>query len=295
MSLLDFITEVYVWVDDALRGHFPTSYRTRGPVPFLSDSEVITIEIVGEWLRLDADAHLFWHFREHYAALFPRLRHVHRTTFVRQAANLWQVKRRLHQLLIGRLTHPREPWLVDSITMPVCRFARATYCVRFRGLAAYGHDHTIRQTFYGFRLHFRTNREGLILTWEVAPANEPDAALVTELQPPAGSSGIGDRNYWSPSVQQELRTQGVQLLAPFRTKKHDPDPRRSRRLGGVRKIIETMLAQWTERFHGKLMRARDPWHLGHRIIRKVLSHTVSAWFCMKQGLPLLQFHQLLAL
>jgi len=293
MSLVDFITEVFVWVDDALRACFPEGVRSRGPSPLLSDSEVITLELVGEWLRLDADAHIFWYFRGHHAELFPTLARVHRTTFVRQAANLWRIKQELQRRLVASLTDAREPWLVDSITLPVCRFARATFCERFRGLARYGHDHTIRQTYYGFRLHFRTSRDGVILAVEVAAANEPDAALVIELAPPPGSVGVGDRNYWSPATRQELQEQGVVLLAPFSSKKRDPDPRRSRRLARVRKRIETFLAQWAERFQGKRTWARDLWHLGHRVIRKVISHTLGVWLCCKNGLPPLQFNGLL--
>jgi len=293
MSLVDFITEVFVWVDDALRRHFPRGVRARGPAPVLSDSEVITLELVGEWLRLDADAQIFRHFRAYHRALFPGLARVHRTTFARQAANLWRVKQELQRRLVAGLAGPREPWLVDSFTLPVCRAARSTFCARFAGLARYGYDHAARQTYYGFRLHFRTSRDGLILAVELAPANEHDAALVRELAPPPGSVGVGDRNYWSPPVRQDLLARGVVLLAPFSSKKHDPDPRRSRRLARVRKRIETVLAQWTERFSGKRTWARDLWHLGHRIIRKVFSHTLGTWLCRKNGLLPLQFSRLL--
>ena len=58
--------------------------------PTLCDSEVLTIEVVGEFLRLDEDTELFAYFRRHYAHFFPNLRQVHRTTFTRQAANLWK-------------------------------------------------------------------------------------------------------------------------------------------------------------------------------------------------------------
>ena len=43
----------------------------------------------------------------------------------------------------------------------------------------------------------------------------------------------------------------MRLLAPFQTKKHDPDPARSRRLARVRWIIETVFGQLAERYHVK--------------------------------------------
>jgi hypothetical protein len=41
---------------------------------------------------IDTDKGLYEHFRRHYRDWFPALGRVHRTTFVRQAANLWAVK-----------------------------------------------------------------------------------------------------------------------------------------------------------------------------------------------------------
>ena len=38
---------------------------------------------------------------------------------------------------------------------------------------------------------------------------------------------LGDRNYWSPALTEELAGQDVTLLAPFKSKKKDPWPRRS--------------------------------------------------------------------
>ncbi len=69
--------------------------RQRGPA--LADSEVLTMEVVGEFIGLDEERALFTYFRRHYSALFPKLRTVRRVTFTRQAANIWRVKERLWQ------------------------------------------------------------------------------------------------------------------------------------------------------------------------------------------------------
>ncbi len=85
MGLETFLTAIYCLTDDFLAGQ---KLRQRGPQPTLSDSEVLTMEIAGEFLGIDTDTGLFRYFRRHHAALFPKLRTVHRTTFARQAANL---------------------------------------------------------------------------------------------------------------------------------------------------------------------------------------------------------------
>src|SRR5215217_8292701 len=87
-DLSTFIVAVFCLIDDRLKGR---RIRQRGPVPKLSDAEVLTIEIVGEFLGIDTDKPLYRHFRRHYAKQFSAPGKVHRTTFARQAANLWKV------------------------------------------------------------------------------------------------------------------------------------------------------------------------------------------------------------
>jgi hypothetical protein len=74
--------------------------RQRGPQPTLKDSEVLTMEIVGEFLGINQDKILFWFCREHDGDWFPDLSKIHRTTFVPQAANVWKIKELIwHNLL----------------------------------------------------------------------------------------------------------------------------------------------------------------------------------------------------
>jgi len=48
------------------------------------------------FLGCDTDSGIFAYFRRHHAELFPELLEVCRTTFTRQAANLWKIKEHLH-------------------------------------------------------------------------------------------------------------------------------------------------------------------------------------------------------
>ena len=59
---------------------------------------MITIEICGEYFKINTDQDIFDYFQAHYQADFPQLRD--RSLFVRQAANLWQVKAAIQQLLV---------------------------------------------------------------------------------------------------------------------------------------------------------------------------------------------------
>src|SRR5215208_7395983 len=278
MDLSTFIVAVFCLIDDRLKQR---RIRSRGPTPTLSDSEVITIEIIGEFLGLDEDTQLFAYFRRHYAHYFPNLSGVHRTTFSRQAANLWKVKEHLWQALLVDTPHDPPFAICDSMPLPACLFARAYRCRRFRGEAAFGKDTLLKQTFYGFRVHFRLCWPGVI-TLGSSPASRWPRPASSRAFCAAGDRGGNLRpdrwrphNYHSPETREELATTGIELLAPYSSKKRDPTPKKSAFLSRLRYRIDTVFSQLTERYCVKRVWARDLWHLASRLLRKVLSHTIA--------------------
>lgn len=297
MSLDDFIITCFCWIDDML----PTviggkKVRQAGPQPTMSDSEVITIEIVGTYLGLSQDQELFEYFGRHYSHFFPALLSIHRSTFVRQAANLWAIKERLWMRWRDELIrHDERVGIIDSLPLPVCRFARAPWCVRFRGLARYGKDHADRQTFYGFRLHLRLGWPGIITHAFLAPANETDGEMAPIVLEGTQGLVLGDRAYWVPDMQASLRKDGIVLQAPYRTT-HAPQAAayQSLVLGQVRYRIDTVFGQLTDRCHLKRVWARDLWHLRNRILRAILMHTLGVWLNQQQEAPCLQLDHLVA-
>jgi hypothetical protein len=252
------------------------------------------MEIVGEFLGIDTDKAIFLFFRRHYGEWFPALDEIHRTTFARQAANLWKVKERLWQELLLLAPHDPAFAICDSMPLPACLFARAYRCERFRGEAAFGKDTLLKQTFYGFRVHVRVCWPGLITRVSVAPANAHELSVVLEIVEGMRGVVIGDRNYHSPRTKEELLgTMGVELLAPFSSKKRDPAPKRSVLLSRFRYRIDTVFSQLTERFSIKRVWAKDLWHLTARLLRKVLSHTVAFLLNHRIGNQPLQLSKLL--
>jgi hypothetical protein len=291
MDLESFIITVFCTIDDFFRQSCP-KLRQRGPAPTLADSEVLTIEAVGEFLHIDTDRELYAYFRRHFGDLFPGLLTVHRTTFARQAANLWVIKSRLWQHLAATARQDPALALIDSLPVPVCHFARAHRCRGFLGIASFGHDALAHQTYYGLRLHLCVTWPGVITTATLAPADAADLALAPELL--AGQRGwaLGDGAYWSPRLREDLATQGLALLAPPRGA--------AAKTGGwphwlvqTRRRIETVLSQLTERYHAKRMWARDVWHLTGRWLRKLVSHTMALLLCQRSGLSSLAFAKLL--
>jgi hypothetical protein len=297
VDLEEFMIAVYCLIDEGLAelGADPDwrRIRQRGPAPTLADAEVLTMEAVGEFLGLDQDTAIYRYFRREHPTLFPAVTRIHRTTFARQAANLWVVKERVWDGLRDQLLHDPALSFVDSVPTPVCRFGRAYSCARFRGEAAFGRDPGSKATFYGFRHHLRITWPGVVAAVSVAPANVHDRDLVPELVEGATGQVIGDRNYWDPRLMAALAPAGITLRAPFKMRASDPDPDGSRVLTQMRWRIETVAAQLVARYHLKRLWARDAWHLTSRVLRKVLSHTIAVFLCLERDLEPLSFAQLL--
>jgi Transposase DDE domain len=279
---------VFCLVDDFMKGQ---RIRKRGPQPRLSDSEVLTMEIIGSFLGIDTDKGIYSLFRRHYGDWFPALMTIHRTTFTRQMANLWKVKEQIWKHVLSHLRFDRQISVIDSFPVPVCRFARAYRCQNLRGLAAFGRDETARQTFLGLRAHLRICWPGVIADFRLAPANVHELEVAEEMLTHVKGWVLGDRNYWSPKLYEVLNAQGLSLLTPFKKASREPKPWPIW-LKHMRYRIETVIGQLVERFHAKRTWARDAWHLYSRWMRMILSHTIAALFCQVSGNSLLRFADL---
>ena len=203
MNLNTFIVNVFCETDDFMKKFFPSRMlRSRGPLPQLADSEVLTIEIVGEILGFDTDKNIFGFFRNFYGHYFPNL--TCRVTFARHAANLWAVKQSLFKHIADKFKDVVQ--VIDSFPIPVCRFARARFSRLFKDVAAYGKE-IGNQTFYGFRLHAKINSLGMIQAFELAPANVHDIKMLPELTRDDSGMLLADKAYLSEPLKQQLIAQ----------------------------------------------------------------------------------------
>ena len=291
MDLSIFIVSVFTFIDDWFQQR-SLRLRQRGPQPTLADSEVLTVEVVGAFLGISTDKGTYDYFRRHWGHYFPKLGDIHRTTYVRQSANLWYVKRLLWQALLKQVNFDPAFSIVDSVPVPVCRFARATYCRRLRECSAYGHDEVARQTFFGVRAHLRICWPGVITDFELAPANIHELAVAEQFLSGLSGWALGDRNYWSPKLAERLREHQLHLLAPFKSSKREKTPWPTW-LKYKRYRIETVIGQLVERFQAKRIWARDLWHFCSRWLRRVLSHTFAVYLCQQNGLSSLRFADLI--
>jgi len=143
---------------------------------------------------------------------------------------------------------------IDSLPIPVVQFHLVPGSTGdWRAYSAtYGKVSSKKVTIFGYKLHLLITLGGVILDFELAPANEGDLAVGAELLAQHTDLTVyGDKGYSSAAVAAEsLRTNRLRLLTLPRSnqKVQVPTPIH-RTFNGVRQIIETVNGQLTEQFH----------------------------------------------
>ena len=252
--------------------------RRGGFAPRLTDEEVITMEICGEYFKHHSDKDLFGYFQSHYQHFFPALRD--RTAFVRQAANLWQVKREIWRLVIEQSGQAMDSiQVIDTLPLPVCVYTRAIRERCFKTVADYGHCAAKKMDYYGFKLGLRVSQAGMITHFPLLNARAHDVLHTNALV--EGFSGLcpADKGFIDPFRQPLLLERyGVRIITPARKNMVDETPKQVQRFcSRVRKIVETVGSHLTGRFAVDSIRVQDLRHFQARLIRKVLSHTVMVY------------------
>jgi Transposase DDE domain len=287
MDRATFIIAVYCVIVEhyqALTAHRP--WRRGGFAPALSDEEVITMEICGESCKLASDTAIWQSCRTHYAHVFPALRD--RTLFVRQAAHLWQLKAAIQQRLTplsGQAADPLQP--IDTLPWPVWVYTRRGRDRCFQPYADSGDCAAKQLDDYGFKLGWRLSRRGLSTPCPFLAARPHDinhlAALVEDF-----SGGVPADQGCIDADKQALWAErhALTVVTPPRARMQSAHPRAVCKIcGRWRKLIETVGAHLTEHFAGARTRAHDFWHDQHRLLRKVLAHTVVVFLNLRLGRP----------
>jgi hypothetical protein len=190
-----------------------------------------------------------------------------RSTFVRQAANLWSYKQELQQRLATNLGGFQDSiHLIDGLPIPLCCFSRAKGCRLFPGESDYGYCAAKKETYYGFHGHLLISAVGVRSGFTLTPANGSEKEALWDIV--AGIRGlmIGDKGYISSQLQMELSKQAINLQTPKRSNMKDTRSKNLvRLLNRFRRLIETVIGQLCERFNFEKVRARDMWHLTSRL------------------------------
>ncbi len=283
----DFCTWMYVLIDD-LWQQIEYLCRRPGPKSTCSDSELITMAIVGECRGWDMETNLIneWHAYRH---LFPHI--PERTRFNRRRRNLMLGINLLRQTVLRVLDVAQDrQCVIDSLPVPVVQFHLVPTASREWAAheATFGKVSTKKITIYGYKLHLLITLRGVILDFVLAPANAHDGVVGFELlDEHTDLTVIGDKGYINAAHVQDLqeRRHICLLTLPRRNQKNQVSTATQRLLNQVRQIIETVNDQLTEQFHIEINHAYSAWGLCARLYTKLAAHTLCIYLNRLLGEP----------
>jgi IS5 family transposase len=294
MSMENFIIAVYCLVDELLKNVAgKQKLRQRGFQPGLSDSEMITMETIAEFLGVDTDKGAWEYFFNHWRDWFPKLGS--RANFAKHSANLWNIKQRIQKELARQLgAFSDSLHLSDGFPMPVCHFKRAYFSRIFTGEADYGYCASKGETYYGFKGNILINSEGIITEITATAANIDERDSLWDLITEVSGMLIADKGLIGTGYQNDLR-QFAQINLQTAVRANMKETRSEKFVNWLkskRRLVETVIGQLTERFNLEKVRARKMWYLTNRIARKILAHTICVFINKQYGNPPLQFELL---
>ncbi len=242
----------------------------------MSDSEIITLSLVGELLSIDSEKSWFSFCTRNLGDLFPKF--CTRTRFHRTRKSLYEVMEQIRQELTRFLDYTQEQYrIIDSMPIPVCKFGRAHFHKSFKPKAAYGKCVSKKETYYEFKLHTLTTFDGYVTDFVLTPANVDDRAAVWELTYTLPSSTIiGNKGYMGNKFALELKSdRNINLVTIKRKKDTNQFPKGFRQLiFKARRRIETTFSQLSIHQNIQRVLAKSIWGSISRITNKILAHNL---------------------
>jgi hypothetical protein len=285
----DFCSWMDVVVDDIWLKIAPF-FKRPGPPPACPDSELLAMALIGECRGWELETDMLSHWQEH-RDLFPVIptqsRFNRRRRGLRQAFNL--IRRVLLQCL--DVAQDRQ-CVVDSLPLPMVQFRLVPFAPCSNDWKAYGSTFgkvpSKKQTIFGYKLHLLIAMNGVILDFELAPANASDLEVGFELlSEHTDLHVLGDKAYISAEKAAHLWQQNrIQLTTIPRRNQQKQLPHTLRRLyNSIRQMIETVNAQLSSQFHIEVNHAHSFWGLCTRLYTKLAAHTLCIYLNRLIGKP----------
>lgn len=272
----DFCLHTFVLVDDIWNQIAPL-FKRPGPTPECSDSELITMVLVGECRGWDVETEMLSYWQAH-RDMFPHI--PSQSRFNRRRRNLMLAFNLIRQTLLQALDVAQDQQCaIDSLPVPVVQFHLVPSSTGdwAAHAAAFGKVPSKKVTIFGYKLHLLITLGGVILDFVLAPANATDLHVGVELlENHTDLTALGDKAYISaPAAADLLRSNRVRLLTlPRRNQKQQASPAYCRLFNSVRQIIETVNAQLAVQFNIETNHAHTFWGLCTRLYSKLTAHTL---------------------
>lgn len=277
-NLKDLFTIIFVLVDDAYKQIIPDEikFRKNYSRKKLSDSEIITISLVGEAHKVSSENAWFNYVKRNFSDLFPDMGD--RSRFNKTRRNLCVVTERIRQHFMDKFNFSKEEiGIIDSIPIPVCKFARAYFSKCFKDISEYGYCASKKETYYGVKLHAIVTLEGCLTDFFLTPANVDDREAAFEVfSKSSHKTVLGDKGYigddFSKKISKETNTN---IVALKRKNSKNAYPKEMQKIfTAKRRRVETAFSQLTEQFEINKVYAKTKLGLRTRLVSKIFSHNI---------------------
>jgi len=232
------------------------------------------------------ETELLSNWREH-KDLFPCL--PSQSRFNRRRRNLAQAFNLIRRIVLSWLDVAQErQCLIDSLPVEVVQFhlvPNSTGDWAAHG-ARFGKVPSKKRTIFGYKLHLLMTLGGVILDFELAPANVGDLEAGFELLVEhTDLEVLGDKAYISAEKAAQLwKRNRLRLYAvPRRNQKHQWPPEVKHDFNAVRQLIETVNGQLTQQLHIETNRAHTFRGLCTRLYAKLAAHTLCIYINRLMG------------
>jgi hypothetical protein len=242
-SIVDHLTELYVFVDDVLLAHADLLHWRQSPhdTPRFADSEVLTLALLQGSFGVASLKQTYRLVAANYRPAFPQL-----CSYTQWIARLQRLAAQISALL--RATTPMSVhspafYLVDAKPLPVCHRLRHGRVRLLREDGAYG-GKTSKGWFFGCKLHVLRHIEGRILNVVLTPGNGDDRAPMPALLDGVnGGVTLGDLGYRGKQRAAEWAEEADMFVLT-----RADAPEKKYLLAQVRQAIETSFSQLWYRF-----------------------------------------------
>jgi len=272
----DFCLWTYVVVDDIWQ-RIAWLFVRPGPAPACSDSELLTMALVGECRSWDLETVMLAEWRKH-RDLFPNV--PTQSRFNRRRRNLMMAFNLVRQAVLRCLDLAADTdCIIDSLPVPAVEFhlvPGSTGDWQAHG-ARFGRIASKKQVIFGYRLHLLITLNGVILDFELAPANATDLTIGCELLAEhTDLTVLGDKAYiGAPQAAELWEYNRIRLLTlPRRNQQVQVSAAVTHLHNALRQRIETVNDQLAEQFHVEINHAHTFWGLCTRLYTKLAAHTL---------------------
>ncbi len=171
ISISDIFTITYVLVDDWYQTEGVKILAGKaGSKPVFTDSEVITLMIVQDYIPYPSETQFVEFVRANYLELFPKL--VDQSQFNRRARGLRLLLEQLRRYWIQQKGwHRQTQFLLDTKPIPVAGYKRSKRKSDFAGSADYGRCASRQLNYFGYKLVAISTLNGIPIVYDLVPSN----------------------------------------------------------------------------------------------------------------------------